>query len=185
MPKPAPITLDALERKLLEKIIRSRTLGKGLQTRVRIVLAAADKVTNGQIQKDCGVGKQCVSLWRNRFYRLHELWKRQDPQLRPAMNEALLREWFADQPGRGRKPRITEEQKARIVALACEKPEKYGYPNTHWSDRLLAKEVKKQGIVDGIVHKTVWTFLKGKRPEAAQKPVLPEVGGEREEPGEV
>jgi transposase-like protein len=179
MPRPAAeIVLDAREIKLLEQIVRSRTLGTDLQTRARIVLAAAQGKTNLQIQKEHGIEKHRVSLWRNRFFTLHEQWKKLDTKLRPKMNEMLIREWFADTSGRGRKPRITEEQKARIIAMACESPKKYEYEPTQWTNRLLAKAVVKQGIVESITHKTVWYFLKGKRTEAAQKPVLPEGGGE-------
>ena len=87
------------------------------------------------------------------------------------MSEKLIRQWLADKAGRGCKPKITPEQKALIVAVACEPPSRSGYPNTHWSDRLLAKEVIKRGIVDYIAFQTVWSFLKDKRPQTAQKPV--------------
>jgi hypothetical protein len=90
------------------------------------------------------------------------------------MNEKLLLSWLADKSGRGRKATITLEQRNLIIKVACELPAKSGYPHTHWSDRLLAKEVIKRGIVDYIAFQTVWSFLKGSRPATAQKPVLPE-----------
>jgi transposase len=180
MPRPAAvIVLDTHEKKLLEQIVRSRTLGKDLQARAQIVLAAADGMTNLRIQKEYGIEKHRVSLWRNRFFAAYEQWKKLDAKLRPKMNETLLRKWFADAPGRGRKPGIMPEQKARIIAMACESPKKYEYETTQWTDRLLAKAVVKQGIVESIAHKTVWVFLKGTRAKAAQEPVLPEGGGER------
>ena len=123
----AKIVLDAHERKLLEKMARSRTLGEDLRTRTRIVLAAADGMTNIRIQEEYGIRKHRVSLWRRRFFQAYEQWKKLDAKLRPKMNEGLLRKWFTDAPGRGRKPRITTEQKAMIVAMACEPPKKYGY----------------------------------------------------------
>ena len=105
------------------------------------------------------------------------------------MNQKLIRSWLADKAGRGRKATITPEQKAMILAVACESPSPSGYPNTHWSDRLLAKEVIKRGIVEYIAFQTVWSFFSAvvvgvaSRPATAQKPVLPE--GRRKRPGEV
>lgn len=181
----APICLDALETSLLQKIIRSRTLGSDLQTRAQIVLAASENCTNKQIHEQYGIEEHRVSTWRNRFYEYHEMWKLLEPELRPEMNENLIRAILADRPGRGRKPTITPEQKAMIIAVACEPPSQSGYPNTHWSDRLLAKEVIKRGIVEYIAFQTIWSFLKGSRPATAQKPILSEGVRKRKRPGAV
>ena len=154
----APITLDAHETGILQKILRSRSLGKNLLARTQIVLAASEDCTNKQIQTQYQIEEHRVATWRNRFYEFHELWKLLDPELRPPMNEKLIRSWLADKSGRGKKPTITPEQKAMILAVACEPPSQSGYPNTHWSDRLLAKEVIKRGIVEYIAFQTVWSF---------------------------
>lgn len=172
----APIELDQQEQGFLRNIIRSKTLGVVFQERAQIVLAAAEKRTNLQIQKEYGLEEHRIAIWRNRFFEAHETWKQLDPDLRPAMSKALILAWLADRKGRGRKPTITPEQKALILAVACESPSKSGYPNTHWTDRLLAREVVKRGIVEYIAFQTVWSFLKDKRPETAQNRVLPEIG---------
>jgi hypothetical protein len=85
------------------------------------------------------------------------------------MNDKLIRSWLADKSGRGRKPTITPEQKAMILAVACEPPSQSGYPNTHWTNRLLTAEVIQRGIVDDIAFQTVWSFLKGSRSAATPK----------------
>ena len=69
----APITLDAHETGILQKILRSRTLGKILLTRSQIVLAASEHYTNTQIQTQYGIEEHRVATWRNRFYEFHEL----------------------------------------------------------------------------------------------------------------
>jgi len=162
----APIHLDQLEKTILHKILHARhTAGQNLQSRAQIVLAAAEPLTNTQIQKQYGIEEHRVATWRNRFYEHHEFWKLLDLKLRPPMNEKLIRLWLADKTGRGRPPTITSEQKKLIIAIACEPPSQSGYPNTHWSHRLLAKEVIKRGIVKSITFQTVWSFLKGRRPE--------------------
>jgi hypothetical protein len=174
----APVHLDQLEQTLLQKILHARNeTGKHLQVRTQIVLAAAEQLTNSQIQKQYAIEEHRVATWRNRFYEHHEFWKLLDPKLRPPMSEKLIRSWLADKAGRGCKPTITLEQKKRIIAVACEPPSQSGYPHTHWTDRLLAKEVIKRGIVQYIAFQTVWSFLKGCRPATAQKRLLVEREG--------
>jgi putative transposase len=46
------------------------------------------------------------------------------------------------------------------MALACEPPEAYGVPITHWTHRELAREVVKQKIVCSISSSHLGTFLK-------------------------
>jgi hypothetical protein len=88
------------------------------------------------------------------------------------MRIKLIAQWLADKPGRGNKPTITPEQKELIRSVACEKPSASGYPHTQWSNRLLAKEVIKRGIVNYIAFQTVWSFLKYSRPETSQEQIL-------------
>jgi len=181
----ALVELDADEATILRKIVLSKTLGENLKERVQIVLAASEGWSNRQIAKTCGLEVHRIGTWRNRWLACHEHWKRLDPELRPKMSGKLVRKWLADAKGRGTDPTITEEQRALILALACEPPEKSGYPHTHWTDRLLATEVVKRGIVETLSHVWIWRFLKDQRPETTQKPVLPEGRRKRKRPGEV
>ena len=179
------ITLDANERAILEKIINSRTLGKDLQARAQIVHSASEGKLGKEIQEQYGIEEHRIGVWRKRFYQKHERWKQLDPTLRPKMNERLIQSWLSNETGRGRKPQITVEQRAKIIALACEPPSNSGYPHTQWSVRLLTQEVIKRGIIEYISFQRVWVFLKGSRSEATQKPVLPKCGGKRKRPGRI
>ena len=168
----ALVELDAFEMAILRKIVHSKTLGTSLQDRARIVLLASEGLTNRQLEKDHGLEEHRVSQWRTRWHDFHEHWKQLDPSLRPKMSQKLVKKWLSDAEGRGRKPEITEEQRALILAVACEPPEQSGYPQTHWTDRLLAAEVVKRGIVKSISHVWIWNFLKDKRTETASKSIL-------------
>ena len=181
----AAIDIRHAEQEILRKILRSKTLGAALQERARIVLAASEGLTNVQIESQFGFEEHRVACWRTRFRDAYKHWQQLDTALRPAMSKKLILQWLADRPGRGRKPRITAEQKALILAVAIEPPSKSGYPHTHWSSRLLGKEVMKRGIIDYIAFQTVWDFLKDTRLETAQKSVLPEIGRQRKRPGEI
>ena len=154
----ALVELDLSETSILRKMIRSKTLGDSLKERATIVLAASEGLSNRQIVKTHGLEEHRVSQWRTRWHEFHEFWKQLDPSLRPKMSANLVREWLADAKGRGKKPTITEEQRALILAVSCEPPEKSGYPHTHWTDRLLAEEVMKRDIVDYVSHVWVWRF---------------------------
>lgn len=51
------------------------------------------------------------------------------------------------------------EQILQLFAIACEKPEIYGRPISHWTPRELASEVVKQGIVETISPRHVGRLL--------------------------
>jgi putative transposase len=173
------------ESNFRKKIIHSRTLGKDLQASAQIVISASEGKLGIEIQEQYGIEEHRIGVWRKRFYQAHEHWKQHDPTIRAKMNERLIQSWLSNETGRGRKAQITAEQRAKIIALACEPPSNSGYPHTQWSVRLLTQEVIKRGIIEYISFQRVWFFLKGRRSEATQKPVLPEVGGKRKRAGRV
>lgn len=51
------------------------------------------------------------------------------------------------------------EQILQLFAIACEKPDDYGRPISHWSARELADELIKQGIVETISPRHVGRLL--------------------------
>ena len=55
---------------------------------------------------------------------------------------------------------FTVEQVVKIVALACESPEKSERPVSHWTPSELADEAIKRGIVEKISPRSVGRFLK-------------------------
>jgi len=54
-----------------------------------------------------------------------------------------------DVPGRGRRPTLTAEARAWVVALACQKPRELGYAQELWTTGLLAQHVRKKAVVAG------------------------------------
>jgi hypothetical protein len=49
--------------------------------------------------------------------------------------------------------------KSRNSAIACNPPEQYGRPISHWSSRELADELIKQAIVESISERQVGRYL--------------------------
>jgi transposase len=68
------------------------------------------------------------------------------PRVERCVSKALemgVTQALSDLPGRGRRPTLTPEARAWVVALACQKPKDLGYAQELWTTRLLAKHVRK------------------------------------------
>ncbi len=65
-----------------------------------------------------------------------------------------------DAPRPGSPARVTAEQVATMIAVACEPPADSQRTMSHWTARELADEVRKRGIVDHISERHVARLLK-------------------------
>lgn len=70
MPRNSPYTLllDSKEKQLLEEIARKYTLPYRDVIRAKIVLLAAQGLSNKEIGKRLDLPRQIVSKWRKRFF---------------------------------------------------------------------------------------------------------------------
>jgi transposase len=130
MPPPAavPVTLTAAGRKTLKKRIRGAKTCWRDRLRAQIVLAAARGRGNARIAADLGVSVDTVRKWRGRF-----------------AGRGLA--GLEDLPRSGRPRRITEADRAAVVALACQLPAATGVPLSRWTGPELAAELTAQGLV--------------------------------------
>ena len=74
------------------------------------------------------------------------------PRVERCIAKALelgVRGALQDLPGRGRRPVLSAEARAWVVALACQKPKDLGYAQELWTTRLLAQHVRKHGVAAG------------------------------------
>jgi transposase len=115
------------DRDELVRLTRSSSVRAGLAQRARIVLLAADGVSNTAIAELVGVSRPTVIGWRDRYQR-----------------RGLA--GLVDEPRPGR-PRSIDH--AGIIAATLKPPPKR-LGTTHWSTRLLAKQL---GISDATVAK--------------------------------
>jgi transposase len=123
----AKLVLDAEARSKLEIIAKSRTEGQARIERAKVLLAyyAGERVTA-----------------------LAEAFQTNRPKIERILNRALEMGALAsleDRPGRGRKPEITAEARAWLIAVACTKPVDLGYPEELWATRTLALHARKHG----------------------------------------
>jgi len=129
MRRPIPIILNEDERRSLTTIVRSPSAQVRQVLRARIVLAAADNLSNELIAQMLGCNNHTVGLWRKRFYRLRM-------------------EGLNDQPGRGRSAVYGADKVAAIITATLTPPEH----SAHWSARRLAR---KMGISKSTIQR-VW-----------------------------
>jgi len=150
IPKAQVVNLSEAERHGLEKLIKRHQIGQQIALRARIVLAAAGGRKNQEIAQTYHVTLDTVRLWRNRWVTLQDI----------TLDDLSLEDRLADGPRPGAPTRITADQRCRIEALACEKPEESDRPITHWSAREIADELKKRKIVENISPRHAARLLK-------------------------
>ena len=109
------IELTAAERDALERRVRARTSSQQAALRARIVLEAADGVTNTAIGTALGITRHTAQHWRTRFV-------------------AQRLDGLVDRPHHP-PPRLYDAAiQAKIITLACQKPADLGWQGqTHWS----------------------------------------------------
>jgi putative transposase len=172
-PPPATIDLSSRQRALLEQLRQRQTAAQRLVRRVLIVLALADNPCLRITAADLGLNRISVRLWRDRWLAAAEdLAQAEQDDLPDPQFLGLITAILDDAPRPGGPATFSPEQIVRIVAVACEPPEKSGRPISHWTHRELADEVKKRQIVKDIAPRTVGRFLKTGRPAAASQPLL-------------
>ena len=127
------IILTEEERSVLTSWVRRRKTNQALGLRARIVLLAAEGLDSVDVSNELSVSNQTVCRWRGRFCK-----------------ERLL--GLSDSPRSG-PPRTIDDAKVQAVidATLQKKPKQA----THWSSRLMAKEV---GLSQSAVVRIWHTF---------------------------
>src|SRR5277367_4105094 len=155
----AKIIISERQQKLLEEFSKSRTIGKCIAQRATIILLGFTGMLNEEIALPVGLNRQQVGIWRQRWRDAWEslcVWECTEPH---RLREAIL-EVLSDAPRPGCPGKITAEQVAQILAVACESPKLSGRPITRWTHRELRDEVVKRGIVESISVAQVGRYLK-------------------------
>ena len=149
-PKPPVVELANSERQELEALTRRHATPQQLALRARIVLAAADGANNGQIARQLAVSVDMARRWRERWLVLQPV----------SLEELPVADRLTDAPRPGKPVRITAEQVAKIVALACAPPASSQRPISQWTSRELAAEIEQRGIVPKISGRHAARLLK-------------------------
>jgi putative transposase len=143
------INLLSTERRELEQLARGHKTPQLIARRARIILMANEEgMSNADIARELGINKAKVTLWTQRWI---------ERGLEPVGDR------LCDRPRPGAPDTIAPEQWCRVIALACESPQAYGYPMSHWSSKELVAEAVKQGIVEHLSAGHLRKVLKKKR----------------------
>ncbi len=171
------IELTQTQTQLLTKLVQASTSPQGVVLRAGLLLDYANSGNKTEVAKKHGVGRDTVRRWCERWESLaSELNKLESEHKAGTLNESQyrreLREMLADAPRPGHPVTFSQEQKAQIVALATEKPEKAGVPITHWTGETLKEAVIAKGIVTSISRAHVSRFLKASSASTASESLL-------------
>ena len=141
------IELSNEEREYRKLQTRARTIQAQTVTRARILLLRADSVSIDAIADKVGLNRCSVMLCLKKF------------------KEGGIENALFDAPGRGRNAEITDEEKAWIINIACQKPIDFGYAAETWTYAKLTSHINKTAEAAGYtrlstIHKsTVNTIL--------------------------
>ena len=125
------IAMDDDELARLELIARSRTEPACRVERARILLAYRGDPSAYAASEAVGVTHHTVLRCLRRAVRFGAM--------------AAL----DDSPRPGKMPEITDDARAWLVSLACQKPNALGYPHELWTTRLLARHVRDHAAAAG------------------------------------
>lgn len=125
------ISINETELIELEAIARSRTEWACRVERAQILLAYRSNPSTYAVGRLIGVTHQTVQRCLNRAVRFGVM--------------AAL----DDSPRPGQEPKITDDAKAWVVSLACQKAKELGYPHELWTTRLLARHVRENAQAAG------------------------------------
>ena len=142
------IELTNADREYLQLQTRARTIQAQTVNRARIILLKADGISINEIADKVGMNRKSVMLCLKKY------------------KEGGIENALFDAPGRGRNAEITDEEKAWIISLACQKPTDFGYSAETWTYAKLTSHINKTAEAAGFtrlstIHKsTVNTILK-------------------------
>jgi putative transposase len=153
MPKQATkVALSEKELEGLTQIIKRHKSEQQHVVRARILLLAEQRRSNADIARELGINVDTARLWRDRWVGLQGV----------DLETLRIEERLEDVPRPGKPSKITEEQRCKIAALAIDAPLNSGRPISQWTEREIADEVMKQGIVAKISSRHAGRLIKKK-----------------------
>lgn len=143
---PKPLKLAADEREQLQQLVKGHNTAQQLALRARIILLADEGKNHREIARALQISHQMARLWRTRW-------------LATQSSERSVVERLQDEERSGVPATFEPEQVLHLFKLACDAPGDYGRPISQWTNRELADEMVKQGIVTRISARHVGRLL--------------------------
>jgi transposase len=139
MAKSKPLTLSTKDHDWLESIVRTRTLQAQVVTRARILLLKEAGDSIDTIAEKVNLNRNSVLLCLKKY------------------KEGGVENAIYDAPGRGRNAEITDDEKAWIINVACQKPTELGYAAETWTYAKLTAHINKTAENAGFIRLSTLT----------------------------
>ena len=169
--KAVEINLSEGQKRIITEFVRSTHQPLHLKVRAEIVLRASEGSSNGAIERDMGIDHNQVKRWRKRYGNNQEQLSLVEEKTPHKLRSAIVKV-LSDTQRSGAPAKFRDEQVAAIIAMACESPERFELPVSHWTPTLLRQKAIEVGIVKEISVRQVGRFLKGEGLTTSSKPVL-------------
>lgn len=155
MPRLAPsvLELSEVDRQELQQLANRHSTPQQVATRAKIILLADSGHNHRQVARELDISRDMARHWRNRWLMLTE-------------RGMPVSERLQDAERSGAPAKFDMEQVIQLFAIACDKPENYDRPISHWTAQELASEMIKLSIVESISRRHVGRLLQ----EADLKP---------------
>jgi transposase len=149
--KPTVVNVSARATNLLRRELSKRQIENHYQLRFQIILLSSEGKTNPEISEILNTSLPTVRRWRLRWAEKSDSLISLESDHRHIKNTdlILLREIklvLSDSARSGSSCRISEEEKVRLQALACQHPSDFGLPFSAWTHIELSKQANKMGI---------------------------------------
>jgi transposase len=119
------LELSEEERGFFKSLVRSRTAQAQVVQRARIILLKADGISINAIADKVGLDRKSVMLCLEKF------------------KGGGAENAIYDTPGRGRNPEISDEEKAWIISIACQRPNDLDLSAETWTYTMLTSYINK------------------------------------------
>jgi len=131
--KPTVISISEEDKNYLKMLTRIRTIQAQTVTRARILLMRSEGTSFDVISDKLDINRKSAMLCEKKY------------------REGGVENALYDAPGRGRNAEITDEEKAWIINIACQKPVDLGYAAETWTRALLTKHINQYAEQAGYI----------------------------------
>ena len=141
MPKSAtPIFLSNDDKSYLKSILQKGTVEARVHRRAKILLLKSDGMADEAIADKLDISRPTVKLCLKKYM------------------ESGVKAAMEDSKGRGRRIEITDDAKAWVINIACQKPSAFGLPAELWYPLSLTRYINSVAEQEGSVSYTHLTL---------------------------
>jgi hypothetical protein len=162
--KTCKIILSTLQRAILEKITKEKTVSSRDKERSFIILGLSSGVSSLKLSKQLTLNRhtvrRCHLHWNSHQSSLLAIEAKSISEKKPSLLRKSVLSALSDAPRSGCPSKFSAEQYCQMLGVALENPADSGHEITHWSLSILKQEIEKRKIVDSISRAQLGAFLK-------------------------